>query len=696
MGFDLIMRMQAVITIVTGVLTVVYIILVARQDPLDCRVVDPRRARSTEAHRRPGVHDDRVRARLGQRGRRLLALPAAALLGPGVVGWTTFGSSIAPVFLLIFGLLLAGSSSSADHRDRHRPDRGAGQPAADLVPRPVRDRRGARPGRRRGAGHLLVRAGAADARRAGAPVTSAALIDGTVMTLGAIYVVFIAQQLLRPVRGLPDHARACRSPPGAASCWPTSPCAAAITPSMTCSTPAAATATSGWFPVGVIVVGTVIGWGLVTNSSAGWLNWQGYLLGPFGLGGKTGAWAFANLGVLAALVHRLRRHAGVRPRGRSGRRKRRRWSPPSRAMTGQAGVNRRSRRRPRGHRHAAGVRRTGQPLARAAVRARSWRRSAGWPRRSRPRVDLHQVRGPGRARTVPGGGTTTSGRSRSSHRTRGSTSSPTSSPRGRRPRWTPPPSASGRPNWRPGAGQGPLLLAGVSTDCCVLSTALAAADAGVTVRVVADACAGIDDESHAKALAHHGPLRPAGGGGHRGRRPRRGEPRLSAMDDTKAACPRGAVRAGDRGCAGHAHSVAAPRRDRGQVRRRWSATSTRGRPDHPLAAGLPAGTVTDDTEQAVLLARLVVAGGGLDRRRPRWHATCSAWEESMRARGSLDLLGPSTRQALAALAAGAHGGPGRPARRHQRRGHADRPGRHRHLLPRPAAAGGPRGRRQPG
>jgi nicotinamidase-related amidase len=49
-------------------------------------------------------------------------------------------------------------------------------------------------------------------------------------------------------------------------------------------------------------------------------------------------------------------------------------------------------------------------------------------------------------------------------------------------------------------GGGPLVLAGVSTDCCVLSTALAAADTGVPVRVVADACAGIDDESHAKAL----------------------------------------------------------------------------------------------------------------------------------------------------------------------------------------------------
>jgi nicotinamidase-related amidase len=49
-------------------------------------------------------------------------------------------------------------------------------------------------------------------------------------------------------------------------------------------------------------------------------------------------------------------------------------------------------------------------------------------------------------------------------------------------------------------GGGTLVLAGVSTDCCVLSTALAAADAGTPVRVVGDACAGVDDDSHAAAL----------------------------------------------------------------------------------------------------------------------------------------------------------------------------------------------------
>jgi nicotinamidase-related amidase len=45
-----------------------------------------------------------------------------------------------------------------------------------------------------------------------------------------------------------------------------------------------------------------------------------------------------------------------------------------------------------------------------------------------------------------------------------------------------------------------LVVCGVSTDCCVLSTVLAAADAGVEVLVVADACAGATEQSHQRAL----------------------------------------------------------------------------------------------------------------------------------------------------------------------------------------------------
>lgn len=45
-----------------------------------------------------------------------------------------------------------------------------------------------------------------------------------------------------------------------------------------------------------------------------------------------------------------------------------------------------------------------------------------------------------------------------------------------------------------------IALCGVSTDCCVLATALAAGDAGVSVRVVEDACVGSTPENHRMAL----------------------------------------------------------------------------------------------------------------------------------------------------------------------------------------------------
>jgi nicotinamidase-related amidase len=49
-------------------------------------------------------------------------------------------------------------------------------------------------------------------------------------------------------------------------------------------------------------------------------------------------------------------------------------------------------------------------------------------------------------------------------------------------------------------GRGPLTVTGVATDCCVISTVLPAADAGVAVRVVTDACAGSSDDDHQRAL----------------------------------------------------------------------------------------------------------------------------------------------------------------------------------------------------
>src|ERR1700729_2538562 len=93
---------------------------------------------------------------------------------------------------------------------------------------------------------------------------------------------------------------------------------------------------------------------------------------------------------------------------------------------------------------------------------------------------------------------------------------------------------------------------------------------------------------------------------------------------------------------------------RPQIVERWGPllTGFEAAPDdHPIAAGMPAGAVTDDTEQAVLLGRLLVAGGG--RVDPdELAAALLGWERAMADRGSLDLLGPSTKRALMAVLAG--------------------------------------------
>ena len=55
---------------------------------------------------------------------------------------------------------------------------------------------------------------------------------------------------------------------------------------------------------------------------------------------------------------------------------------------------------------------------------------------------------------------------------------------------------------RPLLGADPhVVMCGVSTDCCVMSTALAAVDDGAHLRLVADACAAKDDEIHQRSLA---------------------------------------------------------------------------------------------------------------------------------------------------------------------------------------------------
>jgi purine-cytosine permease-like protein len=55
-----------------------------------------------------------------------------------------------------------------------------------------------------------------------------------------------------------------------------------------------------WGAVASLLIGAFVGWGLVVNSSASWLSWQGYLLGP--IGGREGDWAYSNIGILLAML----------------------------------------------------------------------------------------------------------------------------------------------------------------------------------------------------------------------------------------------------------------------------------------------------------------------------------------------------------------------------------------------------------
>ena len=82
-----------------------------------------------------------------------------------------------------------------------------------------------------------------------------------------------------------------------------------------------------------------------------------------------------------------------------------------------------------------------------------------------------------------------------------------------------------------------------------------------------------------------------------------------------------------------------------------------GDASQPYAPGMPAGSVTDDTEQALLIASLLVRGRGSSSGRVALDAgefahALLAWEDSMIRRGSLDLLGPSTKAALERVRAG--------------------------------------------
>jgi purine-cytosine permease-like protein len=299
MGFDLIMRMQTVITIITAVLTVVFIAFVIPH-------IDWAKVSSIPAGSTANVVGALV---FIMTGFGLGWVNAAAdysrylprnSSGRAVIGWTTFGSALAPVVLLVAGLLLAGSSPDLNKAIAADPIGALASvlPTWYLVPFVIVAVLGLVGGsvlNIYSSGLALLAAGLKT------PRFVAALIDGTIMVLGTIYVAFFADDFLGPFQGFLITL----GTPIAAWCGVMLADIASRRSGYSeidLYDPKGRYGSVRWTAVGVVVVSTVVGWGLVTNTYADWLSWQGYLLGPLGLGGRDGAWATANLGVLAALV----------------------------------------------------------------------------------------------------------------------------------------------------------------------------------------------------------------------------------------------------------------------------------------------------------------------------------------------------------------------------------------------------------
>jgi nucleobase:cation symporter-1, NCS1 family len=299
LGFATIMRLQTIITVITGVLTVIYFILVA--DKIHW---------STVSHLKTGSAAEFVGAIIFViTGFGLGWVNTAAdysrylprsTSSRAVVGWTTFGSAIAPIFLLGFGLLLAGSSTKLNGAISADPIGALTTilPTWYLFPFAIVAVLGLVGGAVLdiySSGLTLLAAGLR------APRYVAAMIDGVLMVAGTIYVVFFSHNFIGPFEGFLITLGV----PIAA--W----CGVMLADLLLrrrdyadadLYNPAGRYGDVRWTAVTLMVLGTVIGWGLVVNTSASWLKWQGYLLGPIGLGGKSGTWAFANLGVVIALA----------------------------------------------------------------------------------------------------------------------------------------------------------------------------------------------------------------------------------------------------------------------------------------------------------------------------------------------------------------------------------------------------------
>ena len=297
LGFSVIMKLQKYLTLITIFLTLGYIVLTIDVVKWSALMDGP-----------SGPIQSFVGALIfGITGIGLGWVNAAAdysrylprtVKSVSVVGWTVLGASIVPIVLVIYGAALSASDQKLSEAIAMDPI-GAlttllptwylvlfslvailglvGGAILDLY----------------SSGLTLVSLGVPIKRHV------AAVIDGVLMLLGTIYIVWIAENFFIPFQGFLITLGV----PVAA--WSAIFVTDVLLRKKSYNEKDLFSAEGiygsvNWSSIACVGVATLVGWGFVTNTFASWLNWQGYFLGI--IGGKDGAWAYSNVGVILALI----------------------------------------------------------------------------------------------------------------------------------------------------------------------------------------------------------------------------------------------------------------------------------------------------------------------------------------------------------------------------------------------------------
>lgn len=310
-GYHIIMRMQSVLTWITGAITILYVVMTFRHIEWSAISAIPSGGIGATIGALVmvmtgfGLGWINISADWSRYQRRDAS-------GTAIVGWNTLGGALAPALLVCYGLALAGSDEKVLQGIGGDPIGTLATllPTWVLVPFLLAAILSLVSGAVLGiysSGLTLLSLGVR------IPRPMAALIDGVILTLGTFFVVFVAEDFLGPFQsflitlGVPLASWA-------------GIMIADIALRKRDYDEDALFDSSGrygafdWVSIGTMVVTSVIGWGLVVNSyadDAAWNNWQGFLLDPLGLGTFVkdpagsyweGTFAYANLGLLLALI----------------------------------------------------------------------------------------------------------------------------------------------------------------------------------------------------------------------------------------------------------------------------------------------------------------------------------------------------------------------------------------------------------